>query len=492
MSASVQELEAQANERVNTRLQELEEARHREEQRKESDSENSHHVLEAELVRLRADLEAHAKQSLEERRKQLELESSRRMQELEADLVQQHRVSEAAALTQRVEDARKEWDLESSRRLQDWEAEMERQRTVLEAEFKERLDTRLLESSERSESRVRELEAEASKGSDAADRLTAQLQGMHSERDALLAEVDSLRDQVKSLESLGEASKSTLTHELNQVQHQFSESIAKTTFLEERISGLLVDLESARQQISSSGSSADEKDVELARVRAEAQMATARFGEAQAALDSERHNRVAVESQLMQAQLVIDDLKGKLHFASAQLSAIDHGRTDTDVLHRERDKYLKVIHDVTVVLGSTCDKYMSPNSSLAGSRAHSVEDSVGIEAIASLEKNVRSVLRMIDNVFDKVRMLERDNLKIEHRLSETEELNTKLRDRLNQPFMQRLIEPIISCRWPGGSTVPTMISSGPTVTRVTQRTGNEMSQLLSPPSQHPNLHADHV
>jgi hypothetical protein len=131
------------------------------------------------------------------------------------------------------------------------------------------------------------------------------------------------------------------------------------------------------------------------------------------------------------------------------------------------------------------DKFLSPNVSEAQSRAISVEEE-GSEAIYQLERNVKAILRLIETVADKAKIIEKENLGLQDKLKEYEGLNDSLRERVNQPLIQRIMEPIMSCRWSGPPPNERFMNGNPT-----QRRNGEMSNIMGgAPRQYGNMTRD--
>jgi aconitase B len=107
----------------------------------------------------------------------------------------------------------------------------------------------------------------------------------------------------------------------------------------------------------------------------------------------------------------------------------------------------------------------------------------GSEAIRFLETNVKATLRMIDNVYEKSRYLEKENTKLDTRVYDLELINQSFKDRMNKSFVQRLLEPVLSC---GVHQANQPAKSANTVTR--HYDNREMSHLL-PPEQ-ASMHSD--
>ena len=225
---------------------------------------------------------------------------------------------------------------------------------------------------------------------------------------------------------------------------------------------------------------------DLVKLKSELEIVHSKLAESVNGLHAEREKAVSLQGQLLRSQSVVEELKDKLASATDMLSSSMRNGSNVDNLTAENEKYLQAINDVVIVIRTACDKYLTPASSAAGSRVNSMDDiGSGSEAVKALEANVKAVLRMIDNVYDKSRYLDKENQRLENKLYDVEVINHSLRDRLNRPVLQRLIEPIMVCRWPGRSqpdpASPGGLHGSPSpVHKRGVKDNREMSHLLNP------------
>jgi len=221
---------------------------------------------------------------------------------------------------------------------------------------------------------------------------------------------------------------------------------------------------------------------ESARLRSENEILSTRVSESAEQLRIERNNNIEVQGRLLRAEETITDLTEKLKQSSDELNNSMRFGNSMDQIREANEHYLDAIADVAIVLRTACDKYLTPHSSMANSRVHSVEDiGSGIEAIRVLESNVKSVLRMIDNVYEKCRYLEKENTKLETNVYDLQLINQGLKEKMNKSFMQRLFEPMLSCGLPGNSSPQSAgIGNSPIVRNYIADSNREMSHLLPP------------
>jgi chromosome segregation ATPase len=220
--------------------------------------------------------------------------------------------------------------------------------------------------------------------------------------------------------------------------------------------------------------------VEVVRMSTELEALAGKLNEAQSELEREVQNGVSTQARIMQSEHVIEELKSKLNSAQSELNNVIKNTASVESVSRQSEQYLKAIQDVSFVMKTVTDKFLSPNASEANSRAVSVEEE-GTEAVNQLERSVKSLLRLVEAVSDKSKILEKENLGLENKLRDYENINTALREKANQSFVQRLIDPIVSCKWPAASNRARMGHDG---VPVQPRHGSEMSQLIAPPRQY--------
>ena len=224
-------------------------------------------------------------------------------------------------------------------------------------------------------------------------------------------------------------------------------------------------------------------NAECARLRSENEMMSVRVTENAEQLRIERNNSVEIQGRLLRAEETILELNEKLKQSSDELNNSMRMGSNFDQVRETNEQYLDAIADVAIVLRTACDKYLTPHSSMANSRVHSLEDiGVGPEAIRVLETNVKSVLRMIDNVYEKCRYLEKENTKLETNIYDLQLINQSLKEKMNKSFVQRLFEPMMSCGLPGSSSPASGGGQGnsPIVRNYLVDSNREMSHLLPP------------
>lgn len=220
--------------------------------------------------------------------------------------------------------------------------------------------------------------------------------------------------------------------------------------------------------------------VEVVRMSTELEALIVKLNEAQSELAREVQNGVSAQARIMQSEHMIEELKSKLTSAQSELNNVMKNSALVESVSRQSEQYLKAIQDVSFVMKTVTDKFLSPNASEANSRAISVEEE-GTEAVNQLERSVKSLLRLVEAVSDKSKILEKENLGLENKLRDYENINTALREKANQSFVQRLIDPIVSCKWPGANNRARIGHDG---VPVQPRHGSEMSQLIAPPRQY--------
>ena len=224
--------------------------------------------------------------------------------------------------------------------------------------------------------------------------------------------------------------------------------------------------------------------VESARLRSEIDSASQRLTDSVEQVRTERNNSIELQGRLMRAEETIENLNDRLKRSSDELNNSQRIGDDFEQIRDANEHYLDAIADVAIVLRTACDKYLTPHSSMANSRTHSVEDvGSGVEAIRVLESNVKSALRMIDNVYEKCRYLEKENTKLETSIYDLQLINQGLKEKMNKSFMQRLFEPVMACGLPGNSSPQSGGAQGhgsPIVRNYLRDHQREMSHLLPP------------
>jgi chromosome segregation ATPase len=300
------------------------------------------------------------------------------------------------------------------------------------------------------------------------------------------AESESLRTSIEDLRTEVE----TLRREKEMVVEESKEKSVKLMAVESSLSTSEEQVESLKASLmtienelkfvkSQQSAESDVTRAETVRITTEFEVVNAKLAEAQSELAKEVQNNVSAQARILQAERTVEDLKSKLQQAQTDLAEISQSRTATDEISRTSEQYLRAIQDASFVIKTVSDKFLSPNPSESNSRAISVEEE-GVEAISQLDRHVKALLRLVEAVADKAKILERENVGLENKLRDYESINSALREKANQSFVQKIMEPIISCKWsnPGG---PRFALSG---APIQSRRGGEMSQLISPPRQH--------
>ena len=405
-------------------------------------------------------------------------------------LAWQHQIDELEARVQSVEAEREDVVNILQNKLRQSEEETNR----FESENKS-----LLAEIEHARIQLSEVQTEFSSGKErqqSLNRVQAELDQTTSEKEALLTSSKALQDDLKSLRE----ERMTLKAEKNaseshtqsvKVQHErLQESCSNLqTQLNETQNELVLcnsELQSIKSQLGSESNSlrsqieALRSELEAAgNLLQEARKETARESQtaANATLRSENSNRT------------IEELKGKIAQYQLQLNEVRKSSNASEHVAKQCDQYLKAIQDVSFVMKTVTDKFISPNNSEANSRAVSIEED-GPEAILQLERHVKAILRLVEAVSDKAKIIEKENEKLEEKCSEYEHLNSSLRERVNQPLMQRLIEPIISCRWSGPSATERILQQSNGMP-IKSRGAAEMSNVSGgPPRQVRNMGKD--
>jgi chromosome segregation ATPase len=219
---------------------------------------------------------------------------------------------------------------------------------------------------------------------------------------------------------------------------------------------------------------------ETVRLTTELEAVSAKFAEVQSELAREVENGVSLQARILQFEHVVEELKAKLTSTQAELQDALRSRSTNDKVASQCEQYLKAIQDVSFVIKTVTDKFLSPNASEVNSRAVSIEEE-GSEAVAQLERHVKALLRLVEAVSDKSKILEKENMCLENKLRDYENINTTLREKADRSLVQRIIEPIMACKW-AGTDANTRMAHG--AVPVQPRHGSEMSQLISPPRQY--------
>ena len=305
---------------------------------------------------------------------------------------------------------------------------------------------------------------------------------MSGDRDQLKNVIDELRDQVRTLE----IEKQTVLDDLRNkavesvsVESKIGSATAEIESLKATLHRAEAELEFTRSQLSSESDIGRAESVRLSTELADVQ---SKLSEAQADLSREIQNGVSIQARVMQSEHVIDDLKSRLAAATSNLEAVTQQQSTSEISNRTSVQYLRAIQDASFVMKTVTDKFISPNTSAANSRAISVvQDEDGPEAVGQLDRNVKALLRLVEAVSDKSKILEKENLALENRLRDFEGINNVLREKANQSLVHRLIEPIISCKWSNGGG---RIGSNADGMPMQPRSNGEMSHLLVPPRQY--------
>lgn len=355
--------------------------------------------------------------------------------------------------------------------------------------------TKLAEAESRIQQLQEELRVGASSSQEQIEAIRNQLIQERSEAEtSLRADFESTRTQLIATHS---SEVDRFTQELTEAQAELSrvtcESESAAQISSERIASLQSEVDTMTSQLVATredlrsiqtqlNKTTDSGRTDLLKLQSESESIAQRFKEAQAELARERQSAVSVQGQLIQAQQTVEDLKAKLAHALVQAAESSKSRDNWDSLNQQNEQYLKSIQDVSFVMRTVTDKFLSPNVSEAQSRAISVEEE-GSEAIYQLERNVKAILRLIETVADKAKIIEKENLGLQDKLKEYEGLNDSLRERVNQPLIQRIMEPIMSCRWSGPPPNERFMNGNPT-----QRRNGEMSNIMGgAPRQYGNM-----
>ena len=358
--------------------------------------------------------------------------------------------------------------------------------------------TKLTEAESRIQQFQEQLRASASSSQEQVDAIRNQLlQERIDAETSLRADFESKRTEWITTHS---SEIERITQELTKAQAELSrvtsESGSAAQMRSERIASLQSEVDTMTSQLIATreelrslqtelNETTDKGRTDLLKLQSESASIAQRFNDAQAELARERQSAVSVQGQLIQAQQTVEVLKAKLAQALVQAAESSKSRDNWDSLNQQNEQYLKSIQDVSFVMRTVTDKFLSPNVSEAQSRAISVEEE-GSEAIYQLEKNVKAILRLIETVADKAKIIEKENLGLQDKLKEYEGLNDSLRERVNQPLIQRIMEPIMSCRWSGPPPSERFMNGNPT-----QRRNGEMSNIMGgAPRQYGNMTRD--
>jgi chromosome segregation ATPase len=323
------------------------------------------------------------------------------------------------------------------------------------------------------ESKLRH-QVEESRGSTDAlvERITQERDGLKLSFDEVREELENLR---KEKETIKDASREKA---IDVVALESSLATAKEEIETLRASLMTTEneLKFIRSQLSAES---DVTRAEAVRFQTELEAVREKLTETQNELSREVQNGVSAQARVLQAERNVEELRTKLELAENGMNQVTHNNLMAEENAKITEQYLRAIQDASFVMKTVSDKFLSPNPSEAQSRAISVEEE-GMEAVAQLDRHVKSLLRLVEAVSDKAKILERENNSLEHKLRDYESINLALREKANQSLVNRLLDPIISCKWPTYQRARFGSSSSPTTTR----TGGEMSQLIAPPRQY--------
>ena len=346
--------------------------------------------------------------------------------------------------------------------------------------------TQKLAELERLESTVADLRSATESDKRSVEALKAQV----TEKDSVIAKLESELSQTGSAREAAESEMAALDKEITGLRTMSVQLETEVGTLERKVASSESELESARAALMTT-----DQELKYARsqMNAETDMGRAEIGRLQAEIEDLRaklatdsQSSATANSRVLQAEQTIHELREKLALAQQDLAEANRSRQSADLTQRQSDMYLKAIQDVSFVVKTVTDKFLSPNASEANSRAVSMEEE-GAEAILQLERHTKALLRLVDAVTDKAKILEKENDSLENKLVEYENINTVLRERINQSFMHRMIEPIISCSWKGARDREPALLTG---TPIQPRPGNEMSHLIAPPRQQGGMNRD--
>ena len=332
------------------------------------------------------------------------------------------------------------------------------------------------------------------------DELSQKLSNV-AESDARLASVTLEKDaEIASVRSELQSEVHRVAGELSRVQAELEKILADKASSEASLGGRIAmmeaEIEAGKAAVAASqeqirylesrlNAASDVSRSDVLRLESEVESTLARLTEARAELAAERQSAVSTNGQLLQAQQTVHDLRAKLTKVQTDLSDATKGRGNVDALSLQNEQYLKTIQDVSFVMKTVTDKFISPNVSAVNSRAASLDED-GVGAMQQLDRNVQAILRLIEAVSDKAKIIEKENSKLENKLRDYEAVNSTLREKANRGFMQRLVDPIISCRWSGPSHVD-HLSQQPAGVPMQNRHEGERSNLIVPPRQVNNM-----
>ena len=369
--------------------------------------------------------------------------------------------------------------------ISDLKSQVETAESSLEASQREASEIR--KCSQQQQALISQLSSKVAELQEEIDELGMKL----SETGSLQKKVEELEANIQSVEAEREDVVLSLQAQLGKVRedsefdHQNEVDMIKNKLneSEKQQHELLYQLSETRQALE--GMHASNMQFANTNAALEAQLADASYS--LQAIHSER-------------EIIVHDLQTQLFKAREDSAILDKGRlsvssdaklvrSQLETVSKQCDQYLKAIQDVSFVMKTVTDKFISPNNSEANSRSVSIEDD-GPEAILHLEKHVKAILRLVEAVSDKAKIIEKENASLEEKVAEYEHLNSSLRERANQPLIQRLIEPIISCRWSGQSATERILQHSQGIP-VKYRSAAEMSQVSgAPPRQNRSIGKD--